>query len=154
MAGRVDRRLEELGIALPEPSTPAANYVPWRTSGGQVFVAGQISATADERVVGKLGDGLAVEDGYRGARLCALNILAHLHVAAGGDLDRARAVKLGGFVNATPDFAQPPAVVNGASDLLVEVLGEERGRHARFAVAVASLPAGAAVEVDAVFEID
>lgn len=151
--GRIDERLKELGIALPEAPKPAANYVPYRVSGSQVFIAGQVSIITERSIVGKLGGDLSVEEGYEAARLCGLNILAQLRAAVGDGIDGARAVKLGGFVNAVPDFTQPPPVVNGASDLLVEVLGPENGAHARFAVAVASLPSGAAVEVDAVFEV-
>ncbi len=153
MSGHFDERLKELGLTLPDAPVPAANYVPYRLSGSQVFIAGQVSITSEDRVIGKIGDGLSVEDGYKGARLCALNILAQLRAALGDRIDHAAAVKLGGFVNATSDFTQSPAVVNGASDLLVEILGRERGSHARFAVAAASLPLGAAVEVDAVFEL-
>ena len=153
MTEQFDRRLRELGISLPDAPKPAANYVPYRISGNQVFIAGQVSLTTDEQITGKLGAGLSVDTGYRAARLCALNILAQLKAAVGSDMDRVRAVKLGGFVNAAPDFTQPPAVVNGASDLIVEIMGEDRGSHARFAVAVSSLPLGAAVEVDAIFEI-
>ena len=153
MSGRIERRLREMGLALPTAPLPAANYAPFRICGNQLFVAGQVSITGEERIVGKLGDGLSVDQGYAAARLCGLNILAHLVAALGDEADRAKAVKLGGFVNATPDFTEPPAVVNGASDLLVRALGDDRGEHARFAVAVASLPAGAAVEVDAAFEI-
>lgn len=154
MAGRIDDRLRELGITLPDAPVPSANYVPYRRSGNQVFIAGQVSITSETSATGKVGGDLSVEDGYAAARLCGLNILAQLRAAVGGDIDRAKAVKLGGFVNAPDDFTGPPAVVNGASDLLVEVLGDENGKHARFAVAVASLPGGAAVEVDAVFEIE
>lgn len=153
MTGRVEQRLAELGITLPEARPPVANYVPFRKSGNQIFIAGQVSITPDEKVVGKLGADLSVDDGYAGARLCGLNILSQLKAALGDDIDRARAIKLGGFVNGTQDFTEAPAVVNGTSDLMVEVLGEEHGQHARFAVAVASLPLGAGVEVDAVFEI-
>lgn len=153
MAGQIEARLKELGIELPEARPPQANYLPWRRSGNQVFISGQISAVGDEIIKGKIGDDLTEEDGYKAARLCAISILIQLKAALGDDLDRARAIKLGGFVNATPDFTGPPAVINGASDLMVEVFGEN-GKHARFAVAVASLPAGVAVEVDAIFEID
>ena len=103
---------------------------------------------------GKVGVDLSIEEGYAAARLCGLNILAQLHAAVGDDIDRAKAIKLGGFVNAPADFTGPPAIINGTSDLMVEVFGEEAGKHARFAVAVASLPGGAAVEVDAIFEIE
>jgi len=154
MTGRIDQRLAELGITLPDAPVPSANYVPYRRSGNQVFIAGQVSITGDESATGKVGGDLSVEDGYAAARLCGLNILAQLKACVGDDIDRARAVKLGGFVNAPPDFTQPPAVVNGVSDLLIKVMGEDAGKHARFAVAVASLPGGAAVEVDAIFEIE
>ncbi len=153
MAGKIEARLNELGINLPEAPAPRANYVPWVTTGNLVFIAGQVSRVGDETVAGKVGGNLDIAAGQRAARLCALNILAHLKAACGGDLDRVRrAVKLGGFVNAGPDFPDSPAVINGASDLLVEIFGEP-GKHARFAVAVASLPANVAVEIDAVFEI-
>lgn len=154
MAGRIESRLNELGITLPDAPVPQANYVPYRRSGNQVFISGQVSITSDASAKGKVGGDLSVEDGYAAARLCGLNILAQLRAAVGDDIDRAKAIKLGGFVNAPADFTGPPAVINGASDLMVEVLGEEAGRHARFAVAVASLPSGVAVEVDAVFEIE
>lgn len=153
MAGRIEQRLKELGIDLPEARAPSANYVPYRRSGNQIFISGQVSAAGDEIIKGKIGADLTEEDGYKAARLCAISILTQLKAALGDDMDRARAVKLGGFVNATADFTNPPKVINGASDLMVEAFGDD-GRHARFAVAVASLPQGAAVEVDAVFEID
>ena len=154
MGSRIDHRLEELGITLPDAPVPSANYVPFRRSGSQVFIAGQISVTGDESMIGRVGDGLSIEDGYAAARLCGLNILAQLKACVGDDIDRAKAVKLGGFVNAPTDFTQPPAVINGVSDLLIDVMGEDAGKHARFAIAVASLPGGAAVEVDAIFEIE
>ena len=154
MAGRIEARLEELGITLPEAPVPQANYVPYRRSGNQVFIAGQVSATTETAARGKVGLDLSIEEGYAAARLCGLNILAQLHAAVGDDIDRAKAIKLGGFVNAPADFTGPPAIINGTSDLMVEVFGEEAGKHARFAVAVASLPGGAAVEVDAIFEIE
>ena len=153
MAGRIDARLKELGITLPAGSTPAANYIPYVVTGNLVFIAGQVSRLGDDLIKGKLGAGLDIATGQKAARYCALNILAHLKNACGGDLDRVRrCVKVGGFVNGAPDFVDPPQVVNGASDLLVSVFGDA-GKHARFALAVASLPQGAAVEVDAVFEI-
>ena len=154
MSSRIDQRLKELGITLPIAPIPSANYVPYRQLGSQVYIAGQISVTDYESVTGKVGDDLSVEEGYAAARLCGLNILAQLKACVGEDIDRAKAVKLGGFVNALPDFTQPPAVINGVSDLLINVMGDDAGKHARFAVAVASLPGGAAVEVDAIFEID
>jgi enamine deaminase RidA (YjgF/YER057c/UK114 family) len=154
MSGRVEARLKELGIALPGPAAPVANYVPFTVAGNLVFVSGQISAWEGElRHVGKLGAGIGIAEGREAARLCALNILAHLRVACGGDLDRVRRVlRLGGFVNCTPEFTDMPQVVNGASDLMVAVFGD-LGRHARAAVGVASLPGGVAVEVEAAFEI-
>ena len=154
MAGAIDARLEELGIELPEAAAPAANYVPYVVSGNQVFVAGQITIHNGEiQYVGKLGRDYGVEDGQAAARLCALNIIAQVKAACGGDLDRVvRCVRLGGFVNSTADFTDQPEVVNGASNLMVEVFGD-KGKHARAAVSAASLPRGVAVEVDAVFEI-
>jgi enamine deaminase RidA (YjgF/YER057c/UK114 family) len=153
MSGRIERRLAELGIELPQASAPAANYVPFTTSGNLVFIAGQICQwNGERRYLGKLGGGVSLADGQQAARLCALNILAHLKNAAGGDLDRvARCLRLGGFVNCTPDFVDMPLVVNGASDLIVEIFGET-GRHARTAVG-AVLPFDVAVEIDAVFEL-
>lgn len=155
MAGGIARRLAELKIELPNPSAPAANYVPFTVSGPLVFVAGQVSQwNGERRYKGKVGDSLAIEDAHAAARLCALNLLAHLQVACGGDLDRVtRVVRLGGFVNCTPEFADQPRCVNGASDLMVEVFGEEIGSHARTAVGVASLPGGVSVEVDGIFEV-
>jgi len=154
MAGKIEARLAELGLELPEPSAPVANYVPFAVSDKLVFVAGQISQwNGERRFVGKLGSEISIADGQQAARLCALNILAHLRVAAGGDFDRvARCVRLGGFVNCTAEFTDMPAVVNGASDLMVEVFGDA-GRHARAAVGVSSLPGGVAVEVDAIFAL-
>ena len=155
MAGTIERRLAELKIELPTPSTPAANYIPFTTSGALVFVAGQVSQwNGERRHKGKVGDTLGIDEAYAAARLCALNLLAHLRVACGGDLDRVRRViRLGGFVNCTPDFADQPRCVNGASDLMVEVFGKAVGAHARTAVGVASLPGGVAVEVDGIFEV-
>lgn len=154
MSGRIEARLRELGIELPRPAAPVANYVPFVTAGNLVFIAGQICQWQGEaRHVGKLGGGVALADGREAARLCALNLLAHAKVACGGDLDRVRrCVQLRGFVNCTPEFTDMPQVVNGASDLMVDVFGDI-GKHARAAVGVGSLPAGVAVEVEAVFEI-
>ena len=154
MAGTIDSRLAELGIDLPEASAPAANYVPYAVSGNIVYISGQVPVLDGElKYVGKLGDIYDVDDGYQAARLCALNIIAQVKAACGGDLDRvARCVKLGGFVNSVPEFGDQPKVVNGASDLMVEVF-QDKGKHARFAVSAASLPFGVAVEVDAVFGI-
>ncbi len=153
MAGKIDARLAELGIALPKAPTPAANYVPFVVTGNLVFIAGQIPFADGGMITGKLGQDADIETGRRAARACAINILAQLRAACGGDLDRVRRiVKLGGFVNATPDFTDAPEVINGASDLIVEIFGDA-GRHARFAVCAASLPRGVAVEIDAVVEI-
>ncbi|MCG8594187.1 MAG: RidA family protein [Kiloniellales bacterium] len=154
MAGAIDARLQELGIELPEAAAPAANYVPYVVSGNQVFVAGQITIHDGEiQYVGKLGRDYGVEEGQAAARLCALNIIAQVKAACGGDLDRVvRCVRLGGFVNSTADFTDQPEVINGASNLMVEVFGD-KGKHSRAAVSAASLPRGVAVEVDAVFEI-
>lgn len=154
MSGKIDARLKELGLDIPTPAAPAANYVPFVVSGRHVFLAGQITLWNGElRHVGKLGDAIDVKEGQEAARICALNLIAQAKAACGGDLDRvARWVKIGGFVNCTPDFTEQPKVMNGASDLLVQVFGE-RGRHARAAVGVAALPFNVAVEVDGIFEI-
>ena len=155
MPSRIEEQLAHLGLALPVTVSPRANYVSTVRVGNLVFTAGQLPQ-ADGKIefVGKLGHDLSVEEGKSAARLCALNILAHLKAACGGDLDRVRrCVRVGGFVNSSPEFTDQPQVLNGASDLLVEVMGDA-GRHARTAVSVASLPRGAAVEVDAVFEVE
>ena len=154
MAGRIEARLTELKIELPQPGTPVANYVPFVRTGDLLFIAGQICQWNGElRFVGKLGAGISIADGKAAARLCALNILAHVRTACGGDLDRVRrCVRLGGFVNCSPEFTDMPQIVNGASDLMVEIFGDI-GRHARAAVGVSSLPGGVAVEVEATFEI-
>jgi enamine deaminase RidA (YjgF/YER057c/UK114 family) len=145
-----------LSIELPQAAVPVGNYVPYVVTGSLVHVSGQVPAWNGElRHKGKVGDGLEVDDGYAAARVCALNLLAQLRAACGGNLDRVRrVVRLGGFVNATPQFNDAPRCVNGASDLMVEVFGSKVGSHARFAVGVASLPGGAAVEVDGTFEIE
>jgi len=149
----IENRLNELGLTLPEPVAPVANYVPFVKSGSQIFISGQISMGPDGLVTGRLGDTMTVEDGQAAARLCAINLIAQLRVASGGNLSRlVRVVKLGGFVCATPDFTDIPKVINGGSDLMVAVFGDA-GRHARSAVACPSLPLGAAVEIDGVFEI-
>jgi enamine deaminase RidA (YjgF/YER057c/UK114 family) len=155
MSGTIEARLSELGIELPQASAPVANYVPYTISGKIVILSGQITVwNGERRFVGKLGREIGIPEGQQAARLCALNLLAHLRVACGGDLDRVRRVlRLGGFVNCTPDFTDMPQVVNGASDLMVEVFGDN-GRHARAAVGVNSLPAGVAVEVEAMFELE
>jgi enamine deaminase RidA (YjgF/YER057c/UK114 family) len=149
----IDQRLAELGVTLPEASAPVANYVPYVVAGGTLYVSGQISRGPDGLIVGKLGRDLDVDAGAAAARTCALALIAQARAALGGDLDRvARVVKLVGFVNSTPEFTDQPKVVNGASDLMVEVFGD-KGRHARSAVSAASLPLGVAVEVEAIFAL-
>lgn len=154
MAGRIDARLKELNIELPNPTTPSANYVPFKRSGGQVYIAGQVPTLGGkDQFVGKLGREVSMEDAQKAARLCAINILAQLKAALDGDLDRVvGCVRLGGFVNATPEFGEHPKVINGASDLMVAVFGEA-GRHARASVGCVSLPRNVPVEVDAIFEV-
>ncbi len=150
---RIAARLAELKIELPKPAAPVANYVPYVATGNLVFISGQVSNGPQGLIKGKLGAGMPLEDGVAAARVCGINLLAQLNAATGGDLDRVRrVVKLGGFVNCAPDFFDHPKVVNGASDLMVEVFGDA-GRHARAAVGAPSLPMNAAVEVDGVFEI-
>ena len=154
MSGIISARLADLGIELPAPSTPAANYVPYTIVGNTVYVAGQICVwNGDIVCTGRLGNDVSVEDGYAAARTCGLNLIAQVQEACGGDLDRVKRVaKLGGFVNCTAEFTDHPKVVNGASDLMVEVFGDA-GKHARFAVGAPSLPLNVAVEVDGIFEI-
>ncbi|HEX7006197.1 MAG TPA: RidA family protein [Alphaproteobacteria bacterium] len=154
MAGKIDARLKELGITLPAPAKPAGNYVGYVVTGNLVFLSGQLPFEDGKvKVTGKVGKDVTIEQAQAAARLVALNTLANLREACGDDLDRVRrCVKVGGFVNATPDFTQPPQVINGFSDLLAEVFGDI-GKHARFAIGTNSLPLGAVVEVDAVFEI-
>jgi enamine deaminase RidA (YjgF/YER057c/UK114 family) len=153
MNGKVEARLASLGLVLPSAPIPVANYVPAFLAGNLLFISGQISKAGDGTVTkGKLGADLAIEQGQAAARLCALNILSQAKAAL-GDLDRiAQVVRLTGFVNAAPDFTDHPQVVNGASDLMVQVLGDA-GKHTRAAVGVSSLPLGCAVEVDAVLLI-
>lgn len=146
-------RLAALGVTLPDAPAPAANYVPFVQVGDIVYISGQISMDADGLICGKLGDTLSVDDGAAAARTCAIGLLAQLNAACGGDLERlTRVVKLTGFVNSTADFTDQPKVINGASDFLVEALGEA-GRHARSAVSAASLPLGVAVEIEGIFQI-
>jgi enamine deaminase RidA (YjgF/YER057c/UK114 family) len=154
MSGKIDARLKELGITLPEPPAPVASYVPYVVSGNLVFVSGQITLSAEGlKYVGKVGADISLEDGKAAARLCAVNVIAQVKAACGGDLDRVkRCVKVGVFVNAVPDFTQHPEVANGASDLFQDVFGDA-GKHARAAVGAGSLPRGVAAEVEAVFEI-
>jgi enamine deaminase RidA (YjgF/YER057c/UK114 family) len=153
--GQIDKRLAELGITLPEAAKPVANYVPWVRTGNLVFISGQGPVEAGKVIYpGCLGAGVTLEEGVKSARLCAINVLAQLKDAVGGDLDRVkRVVKLLGFVNATADFKDHPKVINGASDLMVEVFGD-KGRHARSAVASPSLPMGISTEVEAIVEVE
>lgn len=153
MQDESEARLQALGLMLPEAPQPVANYVPFVVSGGQLFIAGQVSRRADgSGYKGQLGANLGVADGQKAAELACLNLLAQAKAAL-GSLDRIRqGLRLTGFVSSTPEFGDHPQVINGASDLLVAVLGE-RGRHTRCAVGVASLPFGFAVEVDAIFAI-
>lgn len=149
----VPARLAALGLTLPDAPAPAANYVPYVVSGATLYVSGQISRDAGGLICGRLGEDLSVEQGAAAARTCALALLAQAGAALGGDFGRlVRVVKLTGFVSSTPAFTDQPKVVNGASDLMVAVLGEA-GRHARSAVGVAALPLGVAVEVEGIFEI-
>lgn len=153
MTGTIDAKLADLGLTLPDAPAPAANYVPFVQVGDLVFVSGQISQGPDGLITGKLGDGLTVADGAEAARRCGLSLLAQARAACGGDLDRiVRVVKLTGFVNSTPDFTDQPEVINGCSNLMVEVLGEA-GRHARAAVSAPALPRGVAVEIEAIFQV-
>ena len=148
----IETRLAELGLELPPAPVPAANYVPFVRTGNQLFVSGQISSDAAGLITGRLGADLSIEEGAAAARRCGLALLAQARAAL-GDLDRVtRVVKLVAFVNSTPEFTDQPKVVNGASDLMVEVFGEI-GRHARSAVAAPSLPLGVAVEIEAIFEV-
>ncbi|MCC5987744.1 MAG: RidA family protein [Pararhodobacter sp.] len=154
MTHPIDARLAELGLTLPDAPAPAANYVPYVVTGKTVYVSGQISQGADGLITGRLGDTMSTEEGAAAARSCALALLAQARAACGGDWSRfARVVKLTGFVNSAPAFTDQPKVVNGASDLLVEVLGDA-GRHARSAVGVAALPLGVAVEIEGIFELN
>ncbi|WP_171209214.1 MULTISPECIES: RidA family protein [unclassified Ruegeria] len=145
-------KLESLGVNLPDAPAPAANYVPFVRVGNIVYVSGQISMDG-ELITGKLGDTMDVEAGAAAARTCAINLLAQVKAACGGDIDKlVRVIKLTGFVNSTPDFTAQPQVINGASDFLVEALGEA-GRHSRSAVSAAALPLGVAVEIEGIFEV-
>lgn len=145
-------KLESLGVTLPDAPAPAANYVPFVRVGNIVYVSGQISKD-DDLITGKLGDDMDVEAGAAAAKVCAINLLAQVKAACGGDIDKlVRVIKLTGFVNSTADFTAQPQVINGASDFLVEALGEA-GRHSRSAVSAAALPLGVAVEIEGIFEI-
>ncbi|ALL13726.1 RidA family protein [Caulobacter henricii] len=150
---KIEDRLNELGLVLPQPVAPVANYVPFVRSGSLIHISGQISLDASGGIKGTVGVDVDLETAQGAARLCGINLLAQMKAACDGDLDRVvRVVKLGGFVQAGPDFIDIPKVINGCSDLMVEVFGDA-GRHARSAVGVYRLPLGFAVEVDAVVEI-
>jgi len=154
MAGQVEARLAELGITLPRPMAPIANYVPYVVTGNLVYVSGQVPAIDGKvAITGKVSWGVSVDQGKEAARLCFINVLVHLKAACGGDLDRVRrVVRLGGFIASPSEFTQQATIMNGASDLAVAVFGEA-GRHARTTIGVPSLPADAAVEVEGLFEI-
>ena len=155
MAGTVDKKLQELGITLAEPKAPIANYVPFVRSGNLLTVSGQVCLDFEGKLVakGQLGGGVSIEDGQKAARTCAINLLAQVKAALGGDLDKVtRVVRLGGFINSAAGFTEGPKVMNGASDLIVAVFGD-KGKHARSTVGVAALPADAAVEVEGLFEV-
>ena len=150
---QIEAKLATLGVTLPDAPAPAANYVPFVVDGNTVYVSGQISSGPDGLITGKLGAGVSIEDGAAAARSCAISLLAQLKVACGGDIDRLdRVIKLTAFVNSTADFTEQPKVINGASDFLVEALGD-KGHHARSAVSAASLPLGVTVEIEAIFAI-
>ncbi|GAA0782485.1 RidA family protein [Roseibium denhamense] len=153
MTGTIEARLKDLDVDLPEAAAPAANYVPFVQTGNQLFISGQLPmADGKLQFTGKLGADVSLEDGKAAAKLCAINLLAQAK-AATGDLEKVlRLVKIVGFVNSTGDFTDQPQVINGASDFLVEAMGD-KGRHARSAVSAGSLPFGAAVEIEAIFEI-
>lgn len=154
MAGSIEKRLSSLGVTLPTPAAPIANYVPSVRSGNMLMVSGQICFGVDGKLVakGQLGAGVSIEEGQKAARACAINLLAQVKSAL-GDLDKVvRVVRLGGFINSAPGFTEGPKVMNGASDLMVEAFGD-KGRHARSTVGVAALPADAAVEVEGLFEV-
>ncbi|WP_340108327.1 RidA family protein [Pikeienuella sp. HZG-20] len=153
MTGQIDARLAELGIKIADAPAPAANYVPTVRSGNLVFISGQVSSKDGALIIGKLGETMTAEEGAAAARTCGISLISQMKAACGGDLDRvARVVKLTGFVNSAPDFPDHPKVVNGCSDLLVEVFGD-KGRHARSAVGMGNLPFGVAVEIEAIIEI-
>jgi enamine deaminase RidA (YjgF/YER057c/UK114 family) len=154
MTSAIDLKLQALGIELPTPSAPGANYVPTVRSGNLLLITGQLSQwNGERRFVGKLGREFSVEEGQQAARLCALNLLAHARQAMGGNLDNiVRCLRVAGYVNGTPEFTGQSQVINGASDLFVQIFGEA-GRHTRMAIGVASLPYGVAVEVEALFEV-
>lgn len=153
MADDIERALADKGITLPKPAAPAGSYLPVVRSGNLLFVAGQIPMGPDGlQYVGRCGEGMSIEDAQKAAQLCALNILAQIKAETGSLSSIVRIVRLGGFVNSTPAFGDHPKVINGASDFLVDLLGD-KGRHARAAVGVANLPFGVSVEIEAVVEV-
>lgn len=154
MGASLEQRLQKLGIALSPPVTPGANFAPTKRIGNLLYVSGQVPVSGGvDQYVGKLGTDVSLEDGQAAARLCAVNILSQVNQAVAGDFDQVvGCVRLGGFVNASPDFRDHPKVLNGASDLMFAVLGDA-GRHTRAAVGCNSLPRNVAVEVDAIFEL-
>jgi enamine deaminase RidA (YjgF/YER057c/UK114 family) len=153
MVGEIEARLKALDLSLPEVTAPLANYVPFLHLNGQLFISGQLPVEGGQVATGKLGQELSLDQGEAAARLCLLNVLAQAKSAL-RDLDRiVQCLRLTGYVNASPDFVDHPKVINGASNLLVEILGL-KGRHTRVAVGCASLPLGAAVEIDAIFAVD
>ena len=154
MAGTVEKKLSELGVVLAGPAAPVANYVPFVRTGNLLMVSGQICLDGSGKLVasGQLGGTVSIEEGQKAARACAINLLAQVKAAL-GDLDKVvRVVRLGGFVNSTPNFLEGPRVMNGASDLMIEVFGD-KGRHSRTTVGVAVLPRDAAMEVEGIFEV-
>ena len=154
MAAGIEEKLAKLGITLPQAPAPAANYVPFVQVGNIVYISGQVCMVDGKFTYGKLGAGMSIEDGAAAAKTCAIGLLAQVKAACGGDFKNlVRVVKLTGFVNSTDDFGDQPAVINGASDFLVEVLGDA-GRHSRSAVSAASLPFGVAVEIEGIFQVE
>ena len=153
--GQIDDRLKELGVEIPTPAAPVANYLGWVRTGNLVFTAGQVTVKDGEFLhVGKVGGEISVEEAAEAAKLCAINIIAQVKQACDGDLDRVkRIVKLVGFVNGVPEFTDHPKVINGASDFMVEVFGD-KGKHARSAVGAGSLPLNISVEIEAVVEVE
>ncbi len=152
MTDRIDRKLEELGLALPQAAAPVAAYVPTVLAGNLLHISGQLPFKDGQLVTGRLGDGVSLEDGQEAAKLCALMLVAQMRAALGSLARVERIVKLGVFVNSTGDFTDQPKVANGASELMVALFGDV-GKHARSAVGVPVLPLGAAVEIDAIVQV-
>ena len=151
MEDKIEKKIKELNIILPEPSLPAANYVPYVLSNSMIFISGQISENSNGLIIGKIGRELNLDQGYNAARQCGISILSQLKIACDGDLNKInRVLKLTGFVNSTENFEDHPKVINGASDLMVQVFGK-KGYHSRAAVGCSSVPLGVAVEVEGIF---